>query len=115
MASFQPGLICFGKEEVSLIAPLDGSPPHSQETKWSGNLIELTFTHPYLYGLLDTGVLEIRNWYSGDLVQSFSFPNAKALVSGIDYTLIYSRDCIWRLTPLLFEEQVNYLILFIYS
>ncbi|KAJ3024966.1 UNVERIFIED_CONTAM: Vam6/Vps39-like protein [Siphonaria sp. JEL0065] len=88
----------------------DGSPLIERDLEWSGPPDYISFSAPYVVALI-AGSVEVRSLTTGGIVQQTEFYNSQTLVSGADSLIhVSSLNCIWRLLPVSFEDQIEHLI-----
>ncbi|KAJ3379987.1 Vam6/Vps39-like protein, partial [Entophlyctis sp. JEL0112] len=102
-------LLTHGK--MGVFVNSDGSELIERDLEWSGIPDFITYSNPYVVAIIGS-MLEIRSLTTGGVVQRIDFPQLLQCLSIGGDSLIYtaSSNCIWRLLPVSFEDQIEYLI-----
>ncbi|KAI8838816.1 CNH domain-containing protein [Chytriomyces cf. hyalinus JEL632] len=110
IAILPKGQLLLTRNNSGVFVNSDGSPLIERDLEWSGPPDSITYSSPYVMALI-AGAVEVRSLTTGGVVQRIDFPGALSMsVGGESLIHIASSNCIWRLLPVSFEDQIEHLI-----
>ncbi|KAJ3240486.1 Vam6/Vps39-like protein [Chytriomyces hyalinus] len=110
IAILPKGQLLLTRNNSGVFVNSDGTPLIERDLEWSGPPDSITYSSPYVMALI-AGAVEVRSLTTGGVVQRIDFPGALSMsVGGESLIHIASSNCIWRLLPVSFEDQIEHLI-----
>ncbi|KAJ3076345.1 Vam6/Vps39-like protein [Podochytrium sp. JEL0797] len=110
IAELPKGQLMLTNHDSGVFVNADGSSLVERDLEWSGPPDFITFSAPYVVALI-SGSLEVRSLTTGGIVQRMEFRDSELVALGGNSLIhIANTNCIWRLLPVSFEDQIEYLI-----
>ncbi|KAI8612719.1 CNH domain-containing protein [Chytriomyces sp. MP71] len=112
IAELPKGQLLLTRNNGGVFVNADASPLIERDLEWSGTPDAITYSAPYVVAMI-SGFIEVRSLTTGGVVQRIDFPGAQRMQMGsgtASLIHISSLNCIWRLLPVSFEDQIEHLI-----
>ncbi|KAI9332684.1 vacuolar sorting protein 39 domain 2-domain-containing protein [Obelidium mucronatum] len=110
IAQLPKGQLMLTRNDAGVFVNSDASPLIERDLQWSGPPDYITFSAPYVVAFI-AGCIEVRSLTTGGIVQRVEFQDSQTVALGGDSLIhVSSLNCIWRLLPVSFEDQIEHLI-----